>query len=86
MLRAGYLGEPNGAPARDPESLAMLFDSVRRNVDLRRAPDGPFVLQWDFPDAEPWHVRLDNGSCRRERERARIYPCQIRGDEVWVEV
>ena len=55
MLRAGYLGERNGAPARDPESLAMLFDSVRRNVDLRRAPDGPFVLQWEFPDAEPWH-------------------------------
>ena len=24
--------------ARDPEAMAMLFDSVRRNVDLRRAP------------------------------------------------
>ena len=70
MLRAGYLGERNGPPARDPESLAMLFDSVRRNVDLRNAPDGPFVLQWEFPDAEPWHVRLDNGSTAAAPGRA----------------
>ena len=20
------------------------------------------TLQWEFPDAEPWHLRLDNGS------------------------
>ena len=26
------------------------------------APAGPLTLQWDFPDAEPWHLRLDNGS------------------------
>src|SRR4051794_35237903 len=62
MLRAGYLGPRNGPPARDPAAMAVLFDSIRRNVDLRRAPDGPFVLQWEFSDAEPWHVRLDNGS------------------------
>ena len=63
MLRAGYLGGPRqGPPARDPAAMAVLFDSVRRNVDLRRAPEGPFVLQWEFPDAEPWYVSLDNGS------------------------
>ncbi|HEX2410911.1 MAG TPA: ribonucleotide-diphosphate reductase subunit beta [Solirubrobacteraceae bacterium] len=62
MLRAGYLGERNGPPARDPEAMAMLFDSIRRSFDLRKAPDEPFVLQWEFPDAEPWHIRLDNGA------------------------
>jgi hypothetical protein len=62
MLRAGYLGERNGGAARDPESMAILFDSVRRAVDPRTAPEGPMTLQWDFPDAEPWHLRLDNGS------------------------
>ena len=61
MLRAGYLGEKNGGAARDPESMAMLFDSVRRAVDPRTAPEGPMTLQWEFPDAEPWHLRLDNG-------------------------
>jgi NAD(P)H-dependent nitrite reductase small subunit len=43
--------------------------------------DGEVICSW-----HGWHVRLDDGSCRRERERARIYPCEIRGDEVWVEV
>jgi putative sterol carrier protein len=42
--------------------MALLFDSVRRAVDPRTAPAGPMTLQWEFPDAEPWHLRLDNGS------------------------
>src|SRR3954451_8843027 len=62
MLRAGYLGERNGGAARDPRSMELLFDSVRRAVDPRSAPEGPLTLQWEFPDAEPWHLRLDNGS------------------------
>ena len=43
-------------------TMALLFDSLRRGVDHRSAPPGPLTLQWDFPDAEPWHLRLDNGS------------------------
>jgi len=43
-LRYGFLGEKNGPPARDPEAMRALFDSIRRNVDMRRAPAGPFVL------------------------------------------
>jgi hypothetical protein len=62
MLRAGYVGEKNGGAARDPQSMALLFDSVRRAVDPRTAPEGPLTLQWEFRDAEPWHLRLDNGS------------------------
>jgi putative sterol carrier protein len=70
MLRAGYLGERNGAPARDPEAMAMLFDSIRRTVDLRHAPAEPLVLQWEFSDAEPWHVRVANGSTAAAPGRA----------------
>jgi hypothetical protein len=78
MLRNGYLGERNGPPARDPAAMAVLFDSIRRNVDLRRAPDGPFVLQWEFPDAEPWHVRLDNGSTAAAPGRAPHVDLELR--------
>jgi hypothetical protein len=78
MLRAGYLGERNGPPARDPEAMGVLFDSVRRNVDLRRAPDGPFVLQWEFPDAEAWHVRLDNGTTAAAPGRAPHVDLELR--------
>ena len=62
MLQAGLLGEGDGAAPRDPATMELLFDSLRRGVDFRHAPAGPLTLQWDFPDAEPWHLRLDNGS------------------------
>jgi hypothetical protein len=62
MLQAGLLGEGDGAAPRDPATMELLFDSLRRGVDDRRAPPGPLTLQWDFPDAEPWHMRLENGS------------------------
>jgi hypothetical protein len=62
MLEAGLLGEGNGTPPRDPATMALLFDMVCRGVDPRDAPAGPLTLQWDFPDAEPWHLRLDNGN------------------------
>jgi hypothetical protein len=62
MLEAGLLGEGNGAVPRDPATMELLFDSLRRGVDFRHAPPAPLTLQWDFPDAEPWHLRVDNGS------------------------
>jgi nitrite reductase/ring-hydroxylating ferredoxin subunit len=42
---------------------------------------GEVICSW-----HGWHVRLADGTCRRERERARVYSCEIRGDEVWVKV
>jgi putative sterol carrier protein len=78
MLRAGYLGEPNGPPKRDPEAMAMLFDAIRRNIDLRRAPAEPLTLQWDFADAEPWHLRLDNGSTAAAPGRAPHVDVELR--------
>ena len=62
LLQSGILGQKNGPPARDPETMAMLFDTVRRGVDFRTAPEGPLTVQWDFTDADAWHLRLDNGS------------------------
>ena len=87
MLRAGYLGERNGAPARDPEAMAMLFDAIRRSVDLRHAPTEPLVLQWEFSDAEPWHVRVANGSTAAAPGRAPQPDVELRCRfDDWVEV
>jgi hypothetical protein len=87
MLRNGYLGPKNGPPARDPDAMSVLFDSVRRNVDLRHAPAGPFVLQWEFSDADPWHVRLDNGSTQAAPGRAPHVDLELRCRfEDWVDV
>jgi putative sterol carrier protein len=37
----------------------MLFDGLRRQIDPSVAPGA--TIQWDFSDAEPWHLRIDNG-------------------------
>jgi hypothetical protein len=60
LLRAGYLGEPGSRVTRTPETTAMLFDSLRRQVDTSIAPGA--TIQWLFSDAEPWHLRIDNGA------------------------
>jgi Ribonucleotide reductase, small chain/SCP-2 sterol transfer family len=60
LLRAGYLGEPNGPVTPNPEATAMLFDGLRRQIDPSVAPGAK--IQWDFSDAEPWHLRIDNGA------------------------
>jgi hypothetical protein len=87
MLRAGFIGPPNGAPPRDPSSMALLFSSVARAVDLRAAPAGPFVVQWEFPDAEPWHVRVDDGATAAAPGRAPQVDVELRVRyEDWVDV
>ncbi len=59
LLRSGYLGEPNGPVTPNAEATAMLFDGLRRQIDPSVAPGA--TIQWDFSDAEPWHLRIDNG-------------------------
>jgi hypothetical protein len=87
LLEAGFLGEKNGPPARDPAAMALLFDTVRRGVDPRTAPRGPLVLQWDFPDAEPWHLRLDNGATAAAPGRAPHPDVELHcAYEDWVDV
>jgi ribonucleotide reductase beta subunit family protein with ferritin-like domain len=61
LLRAGVLGEPNGKPMVDAEVESILFDVIARSAHAD-AVDRPVTIQWRFEDAEPWHVRIDNGS------------------------
>src|SRR3954454_14267622 len=87
LLEAGFLGAKNGPPARDPDSMEMLFDSVRRAIDPRSAPEGPFIVQWEFPDAEPWHLRVDNGSTATAPGRAAAVDLELRvGYEDFVDI
>ncbi len=59
LLRAGYLGAPNGAVKQDPEVTALLFDGIVHQLDTSLAPSAS--IQWEFDDAEPWYVRIENG-------------------------
>ena len=41
--------------------------------------DGEVICSW-----HGWHVRLEDGTCRRERERAKVWPCQIRDGDIYM--
>ncbi|HKN95420.1 MAG TPA: ribonucleotide-diphosphate reductase subunit beta [Thermoleophilaceae bacterium] len=61
LLQAGVLGEKNGPVSREPEVLELLFDSLRTSVDPRHSHGRPTTIQWDFSDAEPWYLHVENG-------------------------
>jgi hypothetical protein len=87
MLQSGLLGEKTGPPRRDPETMALLFDSMRRAVDHRTAPTGPFTVQWEFDDAEPWHLRVANGSSAVAAGRAPHVDLEVHCRyETWVDI
>jgi hypothetical protein len=69
LVRSGVLGEKLGPPERDPETMSALFRLVSQGLDLSKAPS-PATLQWDFADADPWHVRIDNGASAAAPGRA----------------
>ena len=60
LLRAGYLGDRNGGVKPNAEATAMLFDGLRRQIDASVAPGA--TIQWDFSDAEPWHLQVGGAS------------------------
>jgi hypothetical protein len=87
LLQRGVLGEKVGPPQRDPETVALLFDLIKRTIDTNASPPGGTTIQWDFKDAEPWHVTIDNGSTRAEQGRLESADLTLRcGFEDWVDV
>jgi putative sterol carrier protein len=87
MLQAGFIGEKTGPPSRDPQKLAMLFDTIRRSVDTAATPNGAATIQWDFKDAEPWFLSIDNGATRAEQGRLEhadlTFRCAL---EDWIDI
>ncbi len=64
LLLAGVTGAPHGNPESSPEIQGLLFDMTARRADTAKAGRGPFKVQWDFSDAAPWNVIVENGSTR----------------------
>ena len=42
---------------------------------------GEVICSW-----HGWHVRLEDGTCRRERERAKVWACEVRDGDVFVKI
>ncbi len=69
LLEAGVMGEPNGHPQSDPEIQEIYFSVVANSADTSVINGNPLTVQWDFTDADPWHVVVANGATRAERGR-----------------
>ncbi|HEX2296325.1 MAG TPA: ribonucleotide-diphosphate reductase subunit beta [Actinomycetota bacterium] len=61
LLEDGIMGDDRREPKVSPAAFEILFDGMARGLDLdvARSLGGP--IQWDFTDAEPWHVVVTNG-------------------------
>ena len=64
LLMAGVTGAPNASPDSSPEIQDLLFDMTARRAVTGEVGGGPFRVQWQFSDAAPWNVVVENGSSR----------------------
>ncbi len=64
LAKAGVIGVREGPSMRDSETIELLFDTIRRQVNPNHGLRRPTVFQWEFtdPDIPNWHLTVDNGS------------------------
>jgi hypothetical protein len=62
LVRAGIIGEEEGAVRPTPDHQELLFDTLRRSINPDHGLSRPTTLAWDFRDAQPWSIRIDNGT------------------------
>ena len=87
MMRANLLGEKYGPPKRDQEILQIFFDNIRAGLATDSLKGEPAVIQWDFSDMEPWHIRIDNGNSAAAQGRVEAADLTIKCRfEDWVDV
>jgi ribonucleotide reductase beta subunit family protein with ferritin-like domain len=69
LAQANIIGVREGPSARDPETVALLFDTIRRNVNPRHGLKRATTFQWEFtdPDIPTWHLTVNNGSSMVEQ-------------------
>src|SRR5437763_5530213 len=69
LAKAGVIGVREGPSSRDPETIAMLFDTIARQVNPNHGLKRPTTFQWEFtdPDVPAWHLTVNNGSSSVEQ-------------------
>lgn len=61
LVRAGVLGDDRSEPKLDQESFEILFDGMTRAIDIDVASSLGGPIEWDFTDADPWHIVVTQG-------------------------
>src|ERR1700730_16213398 len=64
LAKGGIRGVRRAPSDRDPETLALMFDTIRRQVNPQHGLRKPTTFQWEFtdPDVATWHLTVNNGS------------------------
>jgi ribonucleotide reductase beta subunit family protein with ferritin-like domain/putative sterol carrier protein len=89
LAKAGVIGVREGPSDRDPKTLAMLFDTIRRQVNPNHGLKRPTTFQWDFtdPDVSPWHLTVENGTSLVEQGEAAKADLRLRlSYQDWVDI
>jgi ribonucleotide reductase beta subunit family protein with ferritin-like domain len=89
LAQAGVLGVREGPTKRDPETVALLFDTIRRQVNPDHGLRRPMTIQWDFNDADvpEWHLTVNNGSSTVEQGAAPSADLHLRiAYQDWVDI
>src|SRR5271156_5442669 len=89
LPKAGVLGVREGPTRRDPETVALLFDTIRRQVDPNHGLTRPTTFQWEFtdPDVPTWHLVVNNGSSTVEQGEAPHADLRLRlSYQDWVDI
>jgi putative sterol carrier protein len=86
LMQGNIIGEKQGPPSHDPEVMEIFFDAIAHSAD-KSAVNGGISVQWDFKDAEPWFIRIDNGSTQAVQGRLEApdvtFKCRF---EDWVDI
>jgi putative sterol carrier protein len=86
LMQANFIGEKDGPPSTDPESMGILFDAIANSAD-HSAANGGMSIQWNFKDADPWYVRIQNGSSEARQGRLESPDVTLRCRlEDWVDI
>lgn len=61
LVDAGVIGDDTREPELTPQIFEILFQGMSRSLDLdvARSLGGP--IQWEFDDAQTWHIVITNG-------------------------
>jgi hypothetical protein len=89
LAKAGVIGVREGPTQRDPETVALLFDTIRRQVNPAHGLRHPTIFQWEFtdPDVPTWHLTVNNGSSVVEQGEALSPDLRLRvAYQDWVDI
>jgi ribonucleotide reductase beta subunit family protein with ferritin-like domain/putative sterol carrier protein len=89
LAQAGVIGVREGPSTRDPETLALMFDMIRRQVNPSHGLTRATTFQWEFtdPDVPTWHLTVNNGSSVVEQGEAPKPDLRLRlSYQDWVDI